>query len=339
MPQAKLSLKAKASSGDTLKNIDSTEANRFPSNNNTAAMLNARQWTSWKLLSPQLRFSQEALTETLDGGQSFRWSQTMDGYWTGTWGKCLARVRLDNLGKLQWSCPPQLKNTVEKEIPIYFAADRQYKLTVNRLTKLDDPALITAMRRWEGLRILRQPLGETLLAFLCSSAKQITQIKQICKEMAERFGDPIAGTIRTLPSWTRLQEIPERDLLACKMGYRAGFIRKTADALAEQPRLLETIDTLSYTEAKEKLLLLPGVGEKIADCVLLFGAGKHEAFPVDTWMLKSMARLYGLDGSKPSEVAKFGRARFGSAAGLAQQFLFAGERRRKSAPSRTPQEN
>ncbi len=299
-------------------------------------MPNARQWTSWKLLSPQLRFSQEALTETLDGGQSFRWNQTAEGYWNGAWGKCLARVRLDNRGKLQWSCPPELKNIVEKEIPIYFAADRQYKQTVNQLTKLDDPALIAAMSRWEGLRILRQPPGETLLAFLCSSAKQIIQIKQICKEMAERFGDPIAGTIHALPSWTRLRKIPEKDLLACKMGYRAGYIRKTADALAEQPRFLETIHTLPYPEAKGKLILLPGVGEKIADCVLLFGAGKHEAFPVDTWMLKSMARLYGLDGFKPTEVAKFGRAHFGHYAGLAQQFLFAGERRRTPAPSKSP---
>ena len=297
-------------------------------------MTNDRQWTSWKLLSPQLRFSQEALTETLDGGQSFRWSRTAEGYWIGAWGKCLARVRLDNRGKLQWSCPPELKNTVEREIPIYFATGRQYKLTVNRLTKLDDPALNAAMRRWEGLRILRQPLGETLLAFLCSSAKQITQIKQICKELAERFGDPITGTIHALPSWNRLRKISEKDLLACKMGYRAGFIRKTAEALAGQPRFLETIDTLPYPEAKKKLMHLHGVGEKIADCVLLFGAGKHEAFPVDTWMLKSMARLYGLDGSKPTEVAKFGRARFGTAAGLAQQYLFAGERRRKSTPTK-----
>ncbi len=300
-------------------------------------MPNARQWTSWKLLSPQLRFSQEALTETLDGGQSFRWNQTEEGYWLGAWGHCLARVRLDTRKRLEWSCPPKLKNTVEKEIPNYFAADRQYKHTVNQLTKLDDPALREAMRRWKGLRLLRQPLGETLLAFLCSSAKQIIQIKQICNELAERFGDPIVGTIHALPSWTRLREVSEKDLLACKMGYRAGFIRRTADALAEQPHLLDTIDTLPYPEAKEKLMHLHGVGEKIADCVLLFGAGNYEAFPVDTWMLKSMARLYGLDGSKPAEIAKFGRARFGPAAGLAQQFLFAGERRRKfSTGSATP---
>ena len=299
-------------------------------------MPNVRQWTPWKRLLPNLQLTQNALRETLDGGQSFRWKQTGDGAWIGTWKRCLARVRLDAQGRMEWSCPPSLERNVKREIHLYFETGDKYAETVDHLIKLNDAPLNKAMRIWQGLRILRQPIDETLLSFLCSSAKQITQIKQICEELAERFGDPIIGPYRSLPNWQRLNEITEKDLLACKMGYRAGFIRKTADALAEQPHLLETIDTLPYPEAKEKLMNLHGVGEKIADCVLLFGAGKYEAFPVDTWMLKSMARLYGLDGSKPAEVAKFGRARFGPAAGLAQQFLFAGERRRKSSTSKIP---
>jgi N-glycosylase/DNA lyase len=79
--------------------------------------------------------------------------------------------------------------------------------------------------------------------------------------------------------------------------------------------------------AKARLLELPGVGEKVADCVLLFGAGRLEAFPVDTWVLKALARRYGLDGWKPAQVAQFGRAHFGPLAGLAQQYLFAWERK------------
>ena len=83
---------------------------------------------------------------------------------------------------------------------------------------------------------------------------------------------------------------------------------------------------LPYAPAKQRLLTLPGVGEKIADCVLLFGLGHPEAFPVDTWMIKAMTRRYGLDGWSPSQVAHFGRVHYGRTAGLAQQLLFAWER-------------
>jgi N-glycosylase/DNA lyase len=78
------------------------------------------------------------------------------------------------------------------------------------------------------------------------------------------------------------------------------------------------------------LTTLPGVGPKIADCVLLFGAANYEAFPVDTWILQAMAERYGLHGWSPVQVAQFGRAHFGRLAGLAQQFLFSGERKEKA---------
>lgn len=83
---------------------------------------------------------------------------------------------------------------------------------------------------------------------------------------------------------------------------------------------------MDYAEARARLALLPGVGEKIADCVLLFGAGRLEAFPVDVWILKTMAARYGLAGWRPAQLAQFGRVHFGPLAGLAQQFLFAYER-------------
>jgi len=90
---------------------------------------------------------------------------------------------------------------------------------------------------------------------------------------------------------------------------------------------LDETETLPYAPAKERLCSLPGVGEKVADCVLLFGAGRLEAFPVDVWIIKTMAQRYGLHGWKPAQIAHFGRVHFGSLAGLAQQYLFSYERR------------
>ena len=93
---------------------------------------------------------------------------------------------------------------------------------------------------------------------------------------------------------------------------------------------------MPYAAAKERLCELPGVGEKVADCVLLFGAGRLEAFPVDVWILKTMARRYGLEDWRPGQVAQFGRAHFGPGAGLAQQFLFAWERREAKSKDQAP---
>ena len=129
-----------------------------------------------------------------------------------------------------------------------------------------------------------------------------------------------------MPTWSQLAAAPEDVLRECQLGFRARYIKGTATFLADRPGWLEETAALPYAAAKERLLLLPGVGEKIADCVLLFGLGHHDAFPVDTWMIKAMTRRYGLAGWSPAQVAHFGRVHYGPAAGLAQQFLFAWER-------------
>jgi len=130
-----------------------------------------------------------------------------------------------------------------------------------------------------------------------------------------------------LPTWSELAAVPESELRRCLLGFRARYIRETALHLAARAGWLEETEALPYPEAKTRLMELPGVGEKVADCVLLFGAGRLEAFPVDTWILKALARRYGLAGWTPVQVAQFGRAHFGALAGFAQQFLFAWERR------------
>jgi len=152
------------------------------------------------------------------------------------------------------------------------------------------------------------------------------QIKQMIALLAERHGAPLAPGVNRLPGWTEIAAISEADLRACLLGFRARYIRETALFLAAHPGWLEATETAPYAEAKTRLTSLPGVGEKVADCVLLFGAGKLEAFPVDTWIIKAMARRYGLDGWTPAQVAHFGRTHFGAHAGLAQQYLFSYER-------------
>ncbi len=286
-------------------------------------------WSAWKPLRPALRLTPATLAELLDGGQAFRWYADAAGVWTGQWDRHLARLRLDPAGDLMWSAPAALAAGTEPALRTYLGLDVTFAAHVDALPWRSDTHLATCLGAFPGLRLLRQPFGETLLGFLCSATKQIVQIKQMLALLAERHGEPLATglTARTLPSWTTLAARSEADLRACLLGFRARYIHETARFLAAHPGWLEETEALPYTEAKARLCLLPGVGEKVADCVLLFGAGRLEAFPVDVWIVKTMARRYGLEGWSPAQIAHFGRTHFGAHAGLAQQYLFAWERR------------
>ncbi len=320
-------------------------------------------WSSWHPVTGDWHPSPATLAETLDGGQSFRWVRQAhqaarpslgeaglpSGWadiWTGTWAGCVAQLRLDR-NRLEWRAPTSLQAAVATGLPRYLALDIDWPALTDALPWRTDAHLAQCVAAFPGLRLLRQPFGETLLGFLCSATKQIVQIKQMCALLAERHGSalsdcrsgfmprsdgaesrdkPALPLINRLPTWAQLATIPEKDLRSCLLGFRAKYIHATAEYIARRPGWLEETEHLPYAAAKARLLELPGVGEKVADCVLLFGAGKLEAFPVDTWILKSLERRYGLTGWKPAQIAHFGRTHFGPLAGLAQQFLFSWER-------------
>jgi N-glycosylase/DNA lyase len=285
-------------------------------------------WSDWTAVEDGVHLSPIGFAETLDGGQAFRWRHDGNGVWTGVWDRHVCRLRLASDGRLLWSAPVTLEKSVAQALPRYLGAAAEARQAADLLPWRTDAVLARCLAAFPDLRILRQPFGETLLAFLCSATKQIVQIKQMCENMAERFGDPLAPGYYALPTWGRLAEVPEAELRACGLGFRARYIKATALILAEDPAWLIRTEALPYEEAKQTLVQLPGVGEKVADCVLLFGAGQGEAFPVDVWILRVMEKRYGLQGWTNAQVAHFGRVHFGPLAGLAQQFLFAAERRR-----------
>ncbi|WP_221033050.1 DNA-3-methyladenine glycosylase family protein [Actomonas aquatica] len=312
-------------------------------------------WTPWAPLPGAPSYTAIGLREQLDGGQAFRWyPESDDTTWIGQWSHHLARLRLrptptvgaalrrDNPASppplpLEYSLPASFAETTLPALRHYLAIDDDRHDRIDAALPLaTDPHLATCHALHPHLRILRQPFGETLLAFLCSATKQIPQIKQMLALLATRLGTPLDFSVsafqnfsvseNALPTWPQLAAVSEADLRACQLGFRARYIKGTAEVLAAAPAWLEETAALPYAAAKMRLLTLPGVGEKIADCVLLFGLGHHEAFPVDTWMLKAMARRYGLEGWSPTQVAHFGRVHYGPTAGLAQQHLFAWER-------------
>ena len=327
-------------------------------------------WTPFRPLANAPTLTAATLAELLDGGQAFRWQRLVahpvasavptspasaTETWLGVWSDHIVRLRLNPSSHLEWSAPSPLAARAATALPAYLFGHNT-AAAVAALPWRSDPHLARCLAAFPGLTILRQPFGETLLGFLCSATKQIVQIKQMVALLAARHGAPILRpdpachligdkpvpasaaddislpppTLNRLPTWAELATVPETDLRACLLGFRARYIHETARFIAARPGWLEETEHLPYAVAKARLCELPGVGEKVADCVLLFGAGKLEAFPVDTWIIKAMARRYALDGWSPAQIAHFGRVHFGAHAGLAQQYLFAYERSAKN---------
>ncbi|MEZ0217594.1 MAG: DNA-3-methyladenine glycosylase, partial [Rariglobus sp.] len=244
--------------------------------------------TPWIPLANAPRLTPATLAELVDGGQAFRWQLQPDDTWLGIWSNHVVRLRLTSGGTLEWSALASSDATTAPALSAYLFGHNT-AAALDALPWRSDPHLARCLAAFPGLTILRQPFGETLLGFLCSATKQIVQIKQMIALLAERHGAPIAPGVNRLPLWTELAAIPETDLRACLLGFRARYIHQTAQFIAARPGWLEETETAPYAEAKNRLMSLPGVGEKVADCVLLFGAGRLEAFPVDTWIIKAMA--------------------------------------------------
>ncbi len=264
------------------------------------------------------------LTATLTGGQAFRW-RVRDGGWEGVvagrW------VRLEASG-------PNLRITsatgeaAGPGLHHYLALDED--LPAILATFPQDAVLAAATQAVPGLRLLRQDPWECLASFILSSTKQIVQIQECVRLLCQRFGEPIPagaageGTDWAFPPIRVLAAASEAELRACKLGFRAKYLRETARLLDAGEISLERIATLPTPLARAELEKFTGVGRKIADCVLLFAYGRQDAFPVDVWVQQALHRLYfpRLRRVSPQRLLRFSETYFGTHAGYAQQYLF-----------------
>ncbi len=167
---------------------------------------------------------------------------------------------------------------------------------------------------------------ECLASFICSSNKQIVQIKQIIVQLCERFGDPLPVSpgqkpAFSFPSCERIAAASEAELRACKMGFRAPYMLQTAQMIVRGEASLTRKTTLA--EMREELLKFHGVGVKVANCALLFGYGFEQAFPVDVWIMKALQQLYFPKRRvKLKRLHHFSETHFGPYSVYAQQYLF-----------------
>ncbi len=180
----------------------------------------------------------------------------------------------------------------------------------------DDAVLAEAVRRFAGLRLTESDPWESTVCFLVSQNNNIPRIKQIVRGLHVRPDglNPASGGIM------RPEKLVHADVSALKMGYREAFLKQTARLVAENGFSFERLRRRGLDEARDALMELPGVGPKVADCILLYGLGRTEAFPQDVWVKKAVATWYGV--TKENNVKEFAAEKWGNNAGYAQQLLF-----------------
>ena len=262
------------------------------------------------------------LAATLSSGQAFRWRQE-GRQWLGVVAAHWVRLTSDDSSITAETAEPAsswdwLIDYLQLDLDLH-------KVLV---TFPDDEPMRAAVAACEGLRLLRQDLWECLASFILSSTKQIIQIRQIVALLCDRFGESVSvptgsQPMRAFPSAARLANATESELRACKMGFRAPYLLATARAIDGGGFDLERVGRLPTDAARAELMQLPGVGRKIADCVLLFGCGCQSAFPLDVWVLRALRQLYFAKRRVAvSRLHCFAATHFGPYAGYAQQYLF-----------------
>ena len=260
------------------------------------------------------------LDATLSSGQAFRWRK-VGAAWEGVvarrWVRLYsepATIRAETAGDVSdWDwLVDYLQVSVELD-PILRTFPK-------------DEAMKASVSACRGLRLLRQDPWECLASFILSSTKQIVQIQQIVALLCERFGEPLpskGAPAWSFPSFTKLARVSEAELRACKMGFRAPNLLASSKMLASGEIDLEEIRRMDLDCARLELVKLPGVGRKVADCVLLFAYGFPHAFPVDVWVLKALRTLYfPRRRPTPRKLRHFADTYFGPWSGYAQQYLF-----------------
>ena len=262
------------------------------------------------------------LLATLTSGQAFRWTPSGKS-WIGVIGPRWVRLESDG---------PVI--TAEAVAPVpdwnwlleYLQCDLSLS-TVLRSFPADAP-MRAAVSVCRGLRLLRQDPWECLASFILSSTKQIVQIQQIISLVCRAFGEPVATPPGHEPSHrfpcpALLARATEGALRSCKMGFRAPYLLAAARTIAAGELDLKQLGQQPVELAREQLMQLPGVGRKIADCVLLFAYGFQSAFPVDVWVMRALQELYFPQAKvNLKRLHQFSSEHFGPNAGYAQQYLF-----------------
>jgi len=261
---------------------------------------------------------------SINSGQVFLWKKN-EKYWYGVNGQDV--LKIDNSGNI--------KSYQNNKIDFFRKKDDIEKI-IKSISK--DSVTKEAVKQYLGLRILEQDPFQCLISFITSSNSNIQKIKNSLEKISKKFGTKIIFQNQEFflfPEPKKLAKASINEIKSCGVGYRAQFIKEAANMTMLKKIDFEYLKKSNYQDAKKEICLIPGVGNKVADCVLLFSLNKLEAFPLDRWIIRILEKYYSnkfqLETKTITEkqydiIHEKILNHFGPFAGYAQQFLFKMER-------------
>ncbi|HYE84286.1 MAG TPA: DNA glycosylase [Clostridia bacterium] len=267
-------------------------------------------------------------------GQCFRWAKEEDGSYTGVaFGKVL-NVKSDcDKGIVV------LDNTNLKEFQDiwfdYFDLGRDYGAIKEVLSR--DPVLDMAIKYGKGIRILKQEPWELLISYIISANNSIPMIARSINLLSEMYGSKVrykGKTYYAFPTPEELQPVDIEGISLCRAGFRCKYIYRAVEMVNNGETSLAEIAGLDADNARKELMKVPGVGPKVADCIMLFSMQKYKAYPVDVWVKRVTEYFFLGRDVKMKEIQRFAEDKFGDMAGFAQEYLFYYARELKINPDK-----
>lgn len=251
-------------------------------------------------------------------GQCFRWNKEEDGSYTG-----VVKNKVINLR--QSGSTLEFDNIFDYDtIENYFDLDTDYGIIKEALNR--DEIMKEAIDYGNGIRILGQDEWEIMISFMISANNRIPMIKKVIENLSASFGDFICSfrgrDYYTFPSAESLSEAPVEDILQCKAGFRSLRIKEAARRFLHEKKQIYNIKNMSYEDGLAYLKTYKGIGDKVANCILLFSTRHFDTFPVDVWIRRIMQTLYLSKDTKDEDIRTFAEEKFGKYSGFAQQYLF-----------------
>lgn len=260
------------------------------------------------------------LDHIFECGQCFRWKKQADGSYTGVVKQGVINIKKENDVVTVYA---EVSGDIKQIFNDYFDMNTNYGEIKINLCK-NDHNMKLASDYGAGIRILHQDAWEMVISFIISAANNIPRISKTIENISKQYGKEIKfnqESFYLFPTPKELAKASVEELRKLNLGFRDKYVYSVTQKIANGEVDLEKIKMLPLKEAKKELMKLPGIGAKVADCILLFSMGKKDAFPVDTWIKKVMNELY-IESTNITKINEYASNKFGVYAGIAQQYLF-----------------
>ena len=265
---------------------------------------------------------------SINSGQVFLWEKHKNS-WYGIHGEHVIKFSKTSDGRFEFSSFPEHASWEGK----LFRLDDDINKILEEISR--DPFVAKVVRMYRGLRLIRQEPHQCMFSFIAASNTNIPMIRRMLYLLTRKLGNKVHAEGKdffTFPSAVSIQKATINELRSCSLGYRAKAIKEAADQIASGRLDLELLKKEKYEQAKQELLQLYGIGNKIADCILLFSLEKLDAFPIDVWIARALANHYtwlykkefsgSMTGSQYQLLSRNAREYFGKYAGYAQQYIY-----------------